>query len=524
MTTNKLGHLEGRLQQLEREMLREQRFLHSFIEQANVMVIALDRDGRVTIFNRKAETETGYSREEVLGSMLSEAFPAEAGNTMHALAEHFKVSGKRGFRCETQLVTKAGLQRRIVWNASCLRDGEEVVGLMAFGDDLTSLKQEEDRTRWFDAMEVLQRFAGKLAHDFNNLLGTVLGYASMLRTEAPQGSSEREYAENVVIGIKRCAVVLKRLLDFGCGGPRKAAAFELGDVVRRAVARLRADAPSGVELAFTPADKAMQVSADAAQLEVARGEVIRNAFEAMPEGGRVEVATGTAFADEAFCGERPGLVQGWHATVRVTDTGPGILPEDALRLLEPFKTTKQERCSGLGLPMAYGILRQNGGWVELAGKPGAGTSVTMYLPLDASRVEETAPKEHGRNGPRTVLVVDDEDALVETVSEMLKHLGYLVLTAGDGEEAIRIYNEHKSNVDLIVLDMIMPRKSGREAYKDLKKIQPEVKVLFTSGFDGQKAVAEAMCQEGAAGFVEKPYHLSDLTDIIKRIVEERSSS
>ena len=128
--------------------------------------------------------------------------------------------------------------------------------------------------------------------------------------------------------------------------------------------------------------------------------------------------------------------------------------------------------------------------------------------------------ERAREGPQTILLVDDEQVLVDTVSDMLKHLGYLVLTAGDGDEAVRIYEEHKANVDLIILDMIMPHKGGPEAYEDLKRIQPDVKVLLTSGFEQQKAVAEDMCQEGAAGFVEKPYRLSDLSKLIRRVIEQ----
>ncbi len=520
MTSSELERLESRLHQLEREVLREQRFMHDFIERANLMVIGLDCDGRLTIFNRRAEAVTGYSKEDVLGSMLGEVFGADAGNTVHTLAESFKVCDGSSFRCETQLVTKAGEPKCIVWHASCLTDGDKIVGLMAFGEDLTTLKQEENRARWFDAMGLLQQFTRKLVHGFNNILGTVLGYASLLRAVTAERSSQNEYAENVEAGVKRCAKVLERLLDFGQGGSPKPGSFELGVAVQHTVERLQSEAPSPIALTYTPADEAVQVKSDPAQLEQALAEVVRNAFEAMPEGGRVEVVVGTVFADAGFCAERPGLAHGWHATIQVTDTGPGILPEDSLRLLEPFISTKRTQCAGLGLSIAYGILRRNGGWLELAGKPGAGTTVTIYLPLDASKLERPAPDEGGRKGPQTILLVDDEKYLVDTVSDMLKHLGYLVLTASDGNEAVEIYEEHKANVDLIILDMIMPHKGGREAYEDLKRIQPDVKVLLTSGFEQQKAVAEEMCHEGAAGFVEKPYRLSDLSKLIRRVIEQ----
>ena len=528
MTTTELGHLEGRLHELERQVLREQRFMHDFIERANLMVVGLDAEARVTVFNRKAEAVTGYSKEQVVGSTLAEAFEPEAGNTVHALVEKFNACGGSGFRCETQLVTKAGEHKSIAWNASCLVDGDDVVGLMAFGEDLTALRREQEHARWYEAMEFLQGFSGKLAHDFNNLLGTLLGYASMLRMTLEEGSKAREYAESVEAGVGRCATVLTRLIDFGRGGSPRPQVFEVGSVVQRAVERLQSEAPSAIEIAYTPADGAVHVKADPTQLEQVLGEVVSNSFEAMPDGGRIEVVAATMFADDELCAERPGLARGWYATLRVTDTGPGIPPEDPHKLLVPFSSSKQERCAGLGLSVAYGILRRSGGWIEVArnvepgGTPAAGTTVTMYLPLDALKHERPAPDRPRRTGPQTVLLVDDEKTVVSAVSDMLKHLGYLVLTAGDGHEALQVYEEHKANVDLIILDMIMPRKGGREAYEDLKRIQPDVKVLLTSGFDKQKAVAADMCREGAAGFVEKPYGLNDLSKLIRQVIEQQS--
>ncbi len=533
MTTTGLGHLEDRLHELERQVLREQRFIHDFIERANLMVVGLDAEGRVTVFNRKAEAVTGTSKEQVVGSTLAAVFGPEAGNTVHELVEKFNACGGNGFRCETQLVTPAGERKTIAWNASCLVDGDDVVGLMAFGEDQTALRHEQEHARWVEAMGFLQRFSGKLAHDFNNLLGTLLGYASMLRMTLEQGSKEREYAESVEAGVRRCAAVLSRLIDFGLGGSPRPQVFEFGPVVQRAVQRWRSEAPSTIEVAYTPADGAVHVKADPSQLEQVLGEVVANSVEAMPDGGRIEVVAGTMFADDEFCAERPGLARGWYATLRVTDTGPGVPPEDAHDLLVPFSSSKQGRCVGLGLSVAYGILRRNGGWIEMArnvepaatpaaGTTVPGTTVTMYLPLDASKHECPAPDRPQRTGPQTVLLVDDEKAVVEAVSDMLKHLGYLVLTAGDGHEALRIYEEHRANVDLIILDMIMPRKGGREAYEDLKRIQPDVKVLLTSGFDKQKAVAKDMCREGAVGFVEKPYGLSDLSKLIRQAIEQHS--
>jgi two-component system cell cycle sensor histidine kinase/response regulator CckA len=525
MATSELTHLEGRLHELERQVLKEQRFMHDFIERANLMVIGLDRDGRVTIFNRKAEETTGYSKEETLGAALDELFRPEVGNTVHGLLNQLRIAGGGGFRCETTLVTKTGRPKSVTWNASVLTDGDQTIGLMAFGEDQTGLEREQHRARWFDGMTLLQQVVSKFAHDFNNLLGPMLGYASMLRASAVGEMSQAQYAEKIEASVKRCTAALERLLQFGHGGVPKPERFDLGEAVSRVIERLRAGAPSGVAIAQAPADRPIHVAADAAQFEQVLSEVLRNAFDAMPDGGHVEVATAAVEADADFCRERPGLEPGWYAAVRVTDDGPGILPEDALRLIEPFQSSKQERCAGLGLSVAYGLVRKNGGWIELArdSRAGSGTTVTIHLPLDASseraRVE---PIGGARKGPRTILLVDDERALVDTVSDMLKHLGYLVLTANDGQEAVQIYEEHRANVDLIILDMVMPHKGGREAYEDLKRIQPDVKVLLTSGFDQQKAVAEGMCGEGAAGFVPKPFTLSDLSSVVRRIIERQA--
>jgi two-component system cell cycle sensor histidine kinase/response regulator CckA len=522
MTGNELERLETRLHQLEHEVLKEQRFMHDFIERANLMVVGLDRDGRVMIFNRKAEAVTGYTKEDVLGAMLDEVFVPDAGNSVHTLVESFRLCAGSGFRRETRLVTKDGEPRNVVWHASCLTDGSDLVGLMAFGEDRTAVGREEERARWFAAIGLLQQFASKLAHGLNNLLGTVLGHASLLRAQTAAGSSQYENAEEIEAGVRRCAAVLGRVLQFGNGASSKPERVELGAGVQGVLERLQSETPSSVALGYTPPDEAIHVKADAGQIGQVLGEVVHNAVEAMPDGGHIDVAVGTTCVDSEFCAERPGLQPGWYGTVQVTDTGPGILPEESLRLLEPFHSTKQTRCAGLGLSIAYGVLRANGGWIDLTGDPGTGTTATIYLPLDVSDAEPVAVDESARKGPQTILLVDDEQVLVDTVSDMLKHLGYLVLTAGDGDEAVRIYEEHKANVDLIILDMIMPHKGGPEAYEDLKRIQPDVKVLLTSGFEQQKVVAEGMCEEGAAGFVEKPYRLSDLSKLIRRAIEKRS--
>lgn len=521
MTESDLVHLETRLHELERQVLKAQRFMHDFIEEARLMVIGLDREGRITIFNQKAESTTGYAKEDVLGSKLNEVFSPERGNTIHTLAERFEVCGGHGFQCETQVVLASGEQRTIVWHASCLTDESEIVGLMAFGEDRTAEKWENDRRRWSDRMGVFQQFAGELAHGFNNLLGMVLGYASLLRGLCEPGSVQHEYAEQVEEGIRRTAQVLWRLLEFARGGVPKPERFDVGQRVGRALDELRRTAPHGIEIACAPPKDAVQATADPRQLDQVLGEVVRNAFEAMPDGGRVEVSVSTVEVGSDCGAQRPGLEPGSYAVVRVADSGPGVMPDHAFKLLEPFTTTKQTRCAGLGLSIAYGVLRKNGGWIELGGTPGAGTTVSLFLPTDRVAAEQATDRHAQRKGPQTILLVDDENTLVETVSDMLRHLGYLVLTAADGDEAVKIYEEHRANVDLIILDMMMPRKSGAETYEALKRIEPDVKVLLTSGFEQQKAVAEGMCDEGAAGFVEKPYRLKDLSQFIRRAIERQ---
>ncbi|MBN1919076.1 MAG: response regulator [Verrucomicrobia bacterium] len=522
MTETDLVHLETRLHELEHQVLKAQRFMHDFIESARLMVIGLDREGRITIFNRKAEETTGYAKEDVLGSKLSEVFGPEHGSTMHTLAEQFEVCGGHGFRCETQVVLASGEQRTIVWHSSCLTDEDEVVGLMAFGEDRTAEKWENDRRRWFDRMSVFQQFSGEMAHGFNNLLGMVLGYASLLRGLCLPGSIQHEYAEQVEEGIRRSAQVLWRLLEFARGGAPKPERFDVGERVGRALDDLRRGAPHGVELTYTAPKDTVQAVSDPRQLDQVLGEVVQNAFESMSDGGRVEVSVGAAEMGADWAAQRPGLEAGSYAVVRVADSGPGVMPDHAFKLFEPFTTTKQTRCAGLGLSIAYGVIRRNRGWIELGGTPGAGTTVSLYLPIDGVVAEQTAERHAQRKGPQTILLVDDESTLVETVSDMLRHLGYLVLTAADGDEAVQIYEEHRANVDLIILDMMMPRKSGAETYEALKRIEPEVKVLLTSGFEQQKAVAEGMCDEGAAGFVEKPYRLKDLSQFVRRAIERHA--
>ncbi len=385
--------------------------------------------------------------------------------------------------------------------------------------DVTRRKALEEQLRQVQKLEAIGRLAGGVAHDFNNLLTAVVGNAALLMQSLPREAAEHELAAAIEQAAWRAAELTRQLLSFSRQTFLWLRPVNLNDAVDEVVALIKRTIDPRITLDLVSAPALGSVQADPGQINQVLMNLCLNACDAMPEGGRLRVETGNVAVDAEHT---RGVVEaraGAFVRLRVADTGTGIAPENLPRIFDPFFTTKpQGKGTGLGLAMVFGIVKQHEGWVECRSEPGRGATFDVYLPAlsapaaVAPPVAPSAALATGRG--EVVLLADDNEMLRALGATILRRHGYRPLLAQDGQEAVEVFEREGGKIDLVVLDLTMPRLSGREALHRLRKINPKVRVLFASGYDMEQ-VGDAD-QIHIQGFIAKPYRERDLIDAVQQ--------
>lgn len=466
----------------EAEGLRER--IATALNQAGDAIAVLDIRGRVEFANAAFIEMMGLQGQDVRG-MGIDAF-AVAGSDDGSLIEDIRDTLMRGDVWK-QRYTSAWADGDRVRDASVapFRDANgRITGFIGVLRDMTREQQLEEELRQAQRLEALGRLSGGIAHDFNNLLTVILGYAEAIR-EQPADPGTPDAAEEIQRAAERAAALTRQLLTFSRRGQAKTAAAELNAVIRDLlpmVARLIGEHIS-VEQVLDPA--VQWVGADPSEIEQIVVNLCVNARDAMPQGGRIALRTRCAPASALPRGARPRPQSGTFAVLEVEDDGEGMDPEVQARVFEPFFTTKAiGEGSGLGLSTVYGIVEQRGGTVELRSAPGAGTKLTIWLPVIGPPVAAPEFDPVIATPPRpgvTVLVVEDERGIRELMKVTLEQAGYRVLVANDGNEALEIARGEQA-IDLLVTDVVMPRMGGFELRDRLLELRPSLPVLFVSGY------------------------------------------
>jgi PAS domain S-box-containing protein len=426
---------------------------------------------------------------------------------------------------EYRIVRPDGELRWIHDRAFPVRDAagrlERVVGI---AEDVTAPRQAETRRRELEEqlrqsqkLEAIGRLAGGVAHDFNNMLNVILGHANLglRRTDRPDrlAASLRE----ILAAAQRSRDLTRQLLAFSRRQTIAPRALDLNVALRDIESLLQRLIGEDVEMTFNAGRALWRVSMDPSQLDQTLTNLVVNARDAMAFGGRLTIETRNVVLDEAYCAAHPDSRTGEFVMIAVSDTGRGMDRPTLDRAFEPFFTTKPEgEGTGLGLSTVYGVARQNGGSVNLYSEPGRGTTVRVYLPRhegDAARVEP-APSPLPRCGAETILLVEDEGALLALAEELLTELGYTVLAAEGPLEALAVAARPETRIDLLLTDVIMPTMNGKELSERLRAMRPGVRVLFTSGYTADAIAHRGMLDPGI-DFLEKPYTLDALATKIR---------
>ncbi len=498
---------------------REMAILAQVVEQAGEMFAVTGPGQRIEYVNSAFERMTGYTRAEALGAPIAMLRTGqEADAELYAQIDRTLRDG-RAWRGRLRRRRKDGSPYTSEGAFSPVRDEKgRIVRLVAVERDVTQELEMEHALRQAVKMEAIGTLAGGIAHDFNNLLTNVLGYGDLILSSSPPGSEVAQLAEVIVTSAGRASELTGQLLGFARRGKNRNVPLDVNETVRGVVKLLSRTLDKEIRLETSLLAAPSGITGDPTQLDQVLLNLALNARDAMAGrgGGAIHFSTANFRMDEAYCARHPGAVPGDTIELSIRDTGCGIPAAILNRIFEPFFTTKPPgQGTGMGLSMVYGIVKNHGGTIRVQSEENIGTTFSLYLPATATAAPEpvAAAADAPVRGSGRILVVDDEAVVRETSAAMLRRLGYDVITAADGEEAVVYYRTFSRKVDLVLLDMVMPRMGGHECFRELKRIHPGVRAILSTGY-GLNEAAQQILDEGAIAFVQKPFRIGAFSQVI----------
>ncbi len=490
----------------------------TLLEHLDHGVFLKDAECRFVALNRVAWEWLGCTSEaEVLGRTVADFLAPELAERCRREDRQVLDEGRR-VEVEEERAT-AGQTRLIRTVKTPVWEDGRVVGVHGTFFDVTEQRALQGQLLQAQKMEAIGQLAGGIAHDFNNILTAVLGNLSLLMAGLPDGDPNRELCQAAEKAALRAATLTTQLLGFARRTVLRPQPADLNKNLDEVMTMLRPAIDPRVVLQASKTPDLWTVRADPGQMTQIIMNLCLNARDAMPEGGTLSLETANVVVEAAHAREHLGAHAGEHVRLSVADSGRGIPAESRSRIFEPFFSSKTKgKGTGLGLAMVFGIVQQHNGWVECRSEIGRGTRFDIYLP----RIAETGGTAAAQAatpavGHETVLLVDDEEMIRVIASSVLTRYGYRVLQAGDGEEALDVYQRADVPIDLVILDLTMPRLSGHETLRRLLQIDPKARVLFASGYSEEMLNPEE--QEMALGFLSKPYRPEELALAVRKALD-----
>ena len=511
--------LENQLEELkvkDHAVASSERKYRGLVDNALVGVYTSTREGKFLYVNdalaRIFECETA---EELLSSpvVMPSKTPDNHGDFLALLGEKKKIP-----YYEAAVSTKTGRLKTIVISAAL--EDDIISGMVV---DRTDQKKLEDQLRQSQKMEAIGQLAGGIAHDFNNILSAIIGYGHVTLMKMPHNDPLRPNIDSILEAADRAAYLTQGLLTFSRKQSSNKKPGDLNLIIKKAEKFLVRVLREDIEFRTSLQEEALSVFADSNQLEQILMNLATNARDAMPKGGRFTIATERFMLDAEFRSVHGYGQPGAYALITVSDTGIGMNDITRQHIFDPFFTTKEiGQGTGLGLSVVYGILKQHEGYINVYSEPQKGTTFRIYLPISeeaAAEEHEIRESEYPQRGVETILLAEDDTSLRTLVTSILEEFGYTVISAVDGEDAVKKFMENKDSIKLLLFDLIMPKKNGREAYDEIKKMKPDIRALFSSGH-APDLVRQLASSEHGVSVVHKPISPLDLLQKVRTILDE----
>ncbi|MEW6303236.1 MAG: PAS domain S-box protein [Verrucomicrobiota bacterium] len=510
--------------QAEQALRESEAKFRGLVENARDIIFTLSGDGAIVSLNPAFETTTKWSRDEWLGRAFP---PIVYAPDLPAAMEYYRraMSGERPAPFEIRIVTRTGGHVMLEFTVAPHTQGGRVVGVLGIARDVTERKQLEEQLRQSQKMDSIGQLAAGVAHDFNNLLTVQQGYISMVLAEPDLPEALAGPLKHISDAAERAANLTQQLLLFSRKQVMQPRPLNLNQVTHNLTQLLGRILGEDVTLEFSYDDDAPMVVGDAGMMEQVIMNLAVNARDAMPGGGRLAIGTHKMTVTPENSARNPEARPGLFACLTVSDTGTGIAAEHLPHIFEPFFTTKGVgKGTGLGLATVYGIVKQHQGWIEVTSVVGRGTSFRIFIP---ARVEEADTSPVSRTptgmpgGKETILLVEDEEGVRRMVELVLRRLGYNVLTAVSGPDALRVWADYPDKIDLLLTDMVMPEgMSGRVLAEELLAQCPALKVIYTSGYSAEVAGQDLTRRKGFV-FLQKPYPPQRLAQLVRQCLDQK---
>ena len=513
------------LQQRLEELRESEAFLKNIVDNIPAMVFVKDAvELRYVALNKAGEELLGYSREEMLGKNDHDLFPEEQAAFFTLKDREVLARGDLLEIPEETIKTRSGEDRILRTKKIPLFDSEgNARYMLGIAEDITDRKHLEEQLLQSQKMEAIGQLAGGVAHDFNNILMVIMGYGNMLKTDLELETPHKEKLEHIIEAADKAAQLTRGLLAFSRKQEIKPRVADLNDIVRQVQKFLVRIIGEDVQLTSN-LDKAnhLLVKVDSGQIEQVLINLATNARDAMPKGGMLTIGTGLLDVDASFVQANGYGEPGRYAMISVSDTGIGMDEKTKNRIFEPFFTTKEVgKGTGLGMAIVYGIVKQHHGFINVYSEPQIGTTFRIYIPLiemGNAENEEIIVQAPPKGGTETILVAEDDAAVRTLVQEVLTSFGYVVIPAEDGEDAVEKFTAHRDTVKLILMDIIMPKMNGKEAYYEISRLDPDVKIIYSSGYTLDIIQGRNVLDEGAE-LIMKPVQPLELLRKVRELLD-----
>lgn len=496
------------------------------MEESPVSIVMMDLAGNVEYANPKTLQISGFSHQEIIGQNRCNFIAEEIQPDVYKELWRTLSAGNvwRGELCNRK---KDGELYWVYVTVSPVRNtAGEIISYMTIQEDMSERRKLEEQLRQAQKLEGIGQLASGVAHDFNNYLTAIIGYASLTSLNMQTDDPLKQNIQRILEYSERASMLTKSLLAFSRKQSTNLTSLNLNSLVKDFQTILRPMLREDIEMQIICSDDILSVMADKGQIEQVIMNLATNARDAMSEGGRMVISTKLVELDEEFVKTQGYGKPGYYAELSAIDTGIGMDPKTMGKIFEPFFTTKEQgKGTGLGLAVVYGIVRKHNGYIIAGSEPGKGATFKIMLPISSSDKtddKETPQESLPQGGKETILLAEDDPGIRDLLSLVLGSHGYNVISAVDGEEAVVKFKENREKVDLVILDGIMPKKNGKEAFREIKAVCPKMKVIFVSGYPEDMLDFEDM--EGQeVTCLQKPVRPADLLKKIREILDKTTS-